>query len=73
MPKKVMMSEVLKRAVNERLEKHSLNSIAKDADIDQAGLFRFMAEGENHRDLRLKTAEKLADYLGLALLPNRSK
>jgi len=44
--------------------------IAKDSGVSYDALARFLNE---ERDLRLATADKLADYFGLVLKPKRSK
>jgi plasmid maintenance system antidote protein VapI len=46
----------------------SVNAVATAAGIPQPVLHRFMS-GE--RDLTLRTAQKLADYLGLTLQPHQ--
>jgi len=44
--------------------------IAKDSGVSYDALARFLNE---ERDLRLATADKLADYFGLVLKPKRAK
>lgn len=56
------MTEVIKRAIRDRGE--NVTRLAKGAGVPQPVLHRFVA-GE--RDLTLRTAEKLAAYLGLEL------
>lgn len=56
------LSENLRMAI--MASKQTRYAIARGAHIDHAVLRRFM---NRERDIKLKTAESLADYLGLEL------
>lgn len=60
------MADRLRKAVRD--SKKTVNAIAVESKISQPILYRFMA-GE--RDLKLRTAQKLADYFGLELGPRK--
>ncbi len=62
------IGETLKRAV--RNSGQTRYGVAKGSGIDYSVLLRFMA-GE--REVRLATASRLANYLGLELRPSRTK
>jgi len=47
----------------------SQNQIARESGVNQASLNLFM---NGHRDLRLQTATRLADYFGLCFCPDDS-
>jgi transcriptional regulator with XRE-family HTH domain len=48
--------------------------IAKESGVAAPILSRFMADGDEHRDIRLeRTADKLAAYFGLELQPTKKK
>jgi transcriptional regulator with XRE-family HTH domain len=61
------MQEVLRQAIAKSGK--SVNQIAKDSGVLQQALSKFMRGG----DIRLATAQKLADYFGLALKEDRPK
>lgn len=63
-----MISSRLKAAINE--SGLSLYRIALDAKIDQAVLRRFM---NNEADIRISTADKLAEALKLELMPKKKE
>jgi hypothetical protein len=48
----------------------SLRRISRATDIDYGALHRFATDG---RDMRLSTAQKLADYFDLELRPRATK
>jgi predicted transcriptional regulator len=58
------MAQQLRKLVNDSGK--SILSIAKECGVTQSRLFYFM-EG---KDIRLQTAQKLADYFGLVLVPD---
>ncbi len=64
------MADQLKKAIwllqNRKENPMTVNAIAVEAGVPQPVLHRFV-KGE--RDLTLATAQKLADYFGLELLP----
>jgi hypothetical protein len=62
------LSEHLRKAILS--SKKTKYAIAVGSGVDHAVLRRFL-RGE--RDIKLKTAESLADYLGLELTKKRSK
>jgi len=62
MPKKLSLSEQVRRAID--AAGVTRYRIAKDLDISEATLSRFMS-GE--RGLTLKVLDRLAEYLGLTL------
>lgn len=64
--KRTSLSESLKRAVGE--SGLTVFALAHAAGVAQPVLHRFVRGG---RDLTLRTAEKLAAYFGLELLPRR--
>ena len=60
------MAETLRKAIEDSGE--SVNAIAVAAGIPQPVLSRFVA---GHRDLALRTADKLAKHFGLELRAGR--
>jgi DNA-binding phage protein len=62
--RKATMTETLRQAVGHTGKRMTV--IAREAGVSQPILFRFVS-GE--RDLTLRSAEKLAVYLGLELRP----
>lgn len=65
------LSEVLKTTIRDSGK--NLNQIAKESGIARPMLHRFMSVGDDRRDIRLETADKLADYFGLKLVPDKTK
>jgi ribosome-binding protein aMBF1 (putative translation factor) len=65
---RLSMQQILIAAVHERIARtqQSLNSLAREADIDDGLLSRFW---RGQRGLTLETADKLAKTLGLELRP----
>jgi len=61
----VNMADMLKLAI--RSSGKSLNQIEAESEIGKGVLSRFVA---GSRDLQLETAARLADYLGLVLMPS---
>lgn len=64
------MGNVLTEAAHARIEAgETVNALAMRAGIEQSQLWRFLATGEQHRAMRLETADKLARAPGLTLKP----
>ena len=67
-PKLPTMTEVLRKAIAE--SPVSINSLATEAGISKSQLSRFMSTApKQRRDIRLETADRLANVLGLVLGP----
>jgi hypothetical protein len=64
----MILSEALRAAILN--SKQTRYAIARGAQIDHAVLRRFM---NRERDIKLKTAESLAEYLDLELVKRRKK
>ena len=62
MPKKLTLSDQMRKAIN--AAGVSRYRIAKDLDISEATLSRFMS---GDRGLTLKVLDRLTEYLGLVL------
>lgn len=66
-PSPTTISGQLRQAIQD--SGRSLNALSKEAGMNVGMLSRFMSDDKNvHRDLRLKTVDKLAAVLGLRLI-----
>lgn len=68
MAAQMTLSEDLRRAINE--SGLSINALSKECGVTQPALSRFV---RGDRDIKLGSADKLAEYFRLRLMPEEEK